>query len=71
MMCAIVRGVLHVSHKGGGSLVIRYECVIWEWPILDLFITICSLLDAFSGYAHLDIDFFMFLSLLLEGIESQ
>jgi hypothetical protein len=40
------------------SLVIRYEWVIWERLILELFIIIYSLLDELSGYIHLNTVFF-------------
>lgn len=65
IMCSIVMGVLHESHIGFGSLVIKKEWVILEWHILALLIIICSLLEAFSGYDHFVTVFLMFLSLLL------
>jgi len=65
-MCAIVSllsWVLHnISHDGPDR---------WECPIKSLFITIFSLLDELSEYAHLITAVLTFFDLLLSEIKSQ
>ena len=70
-ICLMVSAVWHESHIGWGSLLIKYEWVRKECPILMRVIAMSWRRLKLEGVLHFLVVFLIVLSLLVEGIEFQ